>query len=246
AGGSGAVNVANTGFTATANWMASSCAVDPSHKANQVILFTPNGSHQTIPSNGGYWGGGFNLGIGRNNPQMDDAWADDYSKTSVCSGGLTEDSHFALYYDGTLLLEWSENAVQDTQSGAEPCCGGTVHASMISKQDIVLGGPTQTPTTAVGTDAWSVTAAPNMTDGRQPVQFQVRLDRPEKITLKLYTLLGEKICEDQVMGTAGPNILIWRAQNEAKQSVASGIYLYAVQIEGQTGMFKSGKVLVLH
>jgi hypothetical protein len=254
ANGSGAVNVNNTGFTATVGWLSAPCTVDSTHKANQVIVFGTNGSTQVIPANGGYWDGGFNLGIGRNNPQMDDAWADDYSKTSACTGGLGEDNHFAIYYNGTLLQEWTSASAQDAQTGGEPCCGGTVHSMSFSTGVITgtLASPTPTPvesftpTPVTLMSVSSVVAAPNMSDGHEPIHFLVSLSQPSKISLKLFTIFGEKVYETQEMGTAGLNTLVWQAQNDSRQAVASGLYLYVVQIgEGQT-VLKSGKILIIH
>jgi hypothetical protein len=247
AGGGGCVNVSNTGFTAVASWLSESCTVDSTHKANQVIVFTPNGNNQVIPANGGYWDAGLDLGVGRNNPHMDDNWADDYSKTSACPASLADDSHFALYYNGTLLREWDNSTTYDDQTGAAPCCGGGFGPSLVrvdGEREFTFT-PTYTPV-PTGLLA-SAVAVPNVSRNGEPIQFKVELNKPSKISLAIYTLLGEPVYFAQVEGGQGSNTLVWDARNNAGRAVASGLYLYVIQTnDGQTQETRKGKVAVIH
>ncbi|HET9870469.1 MAG TPA: hypothetical protein VFR02_08240, partial [bacterium] len=245
ADGSVADNVSNTGFTASVAWLSQPCTVDATHKADQVVLFSPAGSSQAIPANGGHWDGGFDLALGRNNPQMDDNWADDYSKTGACSGVLAEDGHFGLYYDGDLLQEWTSASALDANTGAAPCCGGS---GGFGSQMVHIGdGSTATPTPVVLVPILGkVEAAPNMTDGRAPVRFLFNLGQKARVTLALYAITGEEVYRTQVEGGAGDNSLVWKVDNQAGQTLASGLYFYILRVEnGTTDLTRSGKIAVI-
>lgn len=242
ANGTGCVNANNTGFTTSVAWMNGLCVVDATHKANQVITFTPNGNNQTIPANGGYWDGGFDLAIGRNNPLMDDNWADDYSKTSSCPGNVAEDNHFTLFYNGTLLREWTNATTADAQTGAQPCCSQGSGGSMMAA---VVGGPGDNEEKLSGL-IQSAVAGPNISRGGEPVKFFVKLNRPAQMTLSLLSISGEQVYATQVQGSQGLNTLLWEAENSAHQSVASGLYLYVLQVDdGTVKGNKTGKIVIL-
>jgi len=257
--GTGAVNVGNTGFTASVSWLSQPCTVDGTHMANQVIVFTPNGSTQTIPANGGYWDNGLDLAIGRNNPQMDDDWANDYSKPASCPESITDDNHFALYYNGTLLQEWASATAQDANTGAAPCCGsGGGNNDLVMAQSLRVvtdGTPTitptpdtsATPTPTVGTALLAnVLAAPNLTDGQTPIHFLFTLGESAKVKLSLFTITGEEVYKTQVQGQAGNNSLVWPLENQGHQAVASGLYLYVLQVEsGMVSLTRTGKIAVI-
>ncbi len=259
AAGTTCVNVSNTGFSVSAGWLTGPCTVDSTHKANQVAVFTTNGSTQVIPAYGGYWDGGLDLGIGRNNSQMDDNWTDDYSKTTACPANLGEDSHFALYYNGTLLQEWTSSTVQDSQTGGAPCCGGGGAGPMVALGPMVAmaGGPTisgmvipgrhETPTPTVGNGLLSSCGAvPNISRDGQPIQFQVGLNQAARIHLMILTISGEKVLETQSAGDQGMNDLGWDLRNGLGQEVASGLYLYYIQVDdGTEPQTKLGKLVIL-
>jgi len=259
ANGTGCVNVTNAGFNVTAGWLGSSCVVDATHKANQVVLFSTGTSNQTIPGNGGYWDQGLDLGIGRNNPWMDDNWIDDYSKTSSCPANLTEDSHFALYYNGALLKEWVTSTTQDANSGGEPCCGGgggegammamgpmsdflgmgAVEASMLAPRSA------ETVESTVKTTG-TLEVFPSISRDGEPIRFSFHLDRPGKIQLSLYTLAGELVRQETVLGQAGENQWEWDLRNGLGRLVASGLYLYIVQVDDVPHSWtRRGKIVIL-
>lgn len=282
ANGTGCVNVNNTGFAVMATLLSSPCTVDSTHKANQVAVFSTGSNTQVIPANGGYWDGGLNLGLGRNNLQMDDNWADDYSKTTACPANLMEDSHFALYYNGTLIKEWVSATTQDTQTGGAPCCGGggagpmvvllplvgnvaapeinpgVVSAAMmpLSREVEATAAPTSsmTPTpvpTAIPTPdtrslVQSVVAGPNVSNDQQPIRFFLKLNKPAKVVLSIFALTGEKVYSTQAQGNQGLNTLIWEAQNNAGSAVASGLYIYVLQVDdGTEKETRTGKIVIL-
>lgn len=233
ANGTGCVNVVNAGFGVTANWLGSPCVVDPTHKANQTVHFTTGTSGQTIPPSGGYWDQGFDLGVGRSNPSMDDAFEDDYSKTGACPGGLANDPHFGLYYNGELLKEWINASSQDPNSGGEPCCGGGLGPSHIQRSDDpgAKTGPKE-----------RASAVPNLSRDGEPIRFRFTLDRPEAAHLMVFNLTGELVRRVEVLGVAGDNEWEWDLANGMGSPVASGLYLYQVRFGSKV---LSGKVIVI-
>ena len=105
---------------------------------------------------------------------------------------------------------------------------------------------TPTPTVNSNVLVQSVVAAPNMVHGNQPVQIQFTLGRSAKVELSLYTLTGEKMYQVNVQGNAGVNSLVWKVQNGAHQSVASGLYIYVLDVDdGQNHQRTTGKIAVI-
>jgi hypothetical protein len=191
---------------------------------------------------------------------MDDDWANDYSKPASCPEAVTDDNHFTLYYNGTLLQEWTSATAQDTNTGAAPCCGGSSGGNndlvMAQNLRIVAGGtPTltpapeipATPTPTVGTALLAnVVAAPNLSDGQVPVRFLFTLGESAKVKLALFTITGEEVYKTETQGQAGNNSLIWPLENQARQTVASGLYFYVLRVEsGTVALTRTGKIAVI-
>jgi hypothetical protein len=104
--------------------------------------------------------------------------------------------------------------------------------------------PTATPLIA---PVVAVNALPNISRNGQPIRFQVTLPRAALIRLSLFTPTGESVYSTQISGQAGINSLPWSLRNHSGFPVASGLYLYAVQVSGPAGSFlKTGKIVVLH
>lgn len=90
-------------------------------------------------------------------------------------------------------------------------------------------------------------AIPNISTNGEPIRFQVELLQGAQIQLILYTVSGEKVYEAKTTGTVGLNSFIWNLNNGAGADVASGLYLYAIEISAQSVHYrKTGKVIVLH
>jgi len=105
--------------------------------------------------------------------------------------------------------------------------------------------PSPTPTPFNGLLA-SAVAAPNISRNGEPVKFLVDLGRSAQVHLMLFSLSGEEIYQSTVEGQAGVNNLVWQVENSANEAVASGLYVYHLQInDGQTSEEKTGKVVVL-
>jgi hypothetical protein len=78
----------------------------------------------------------------------------------------------------------------------------------------------------------SVVAAPNISRDEEPIKFLVNLAQPAQIVLTLYSLSGEKVFNESAQGTAGLNSLVWDLTNNQNQPVASGLYIYVLQMVG--------------
>jgi hypothetical protein len=90
-------------------------------------------------------------------------------------------------------------------------------------------------------------AAPNITRNGQPVNFMINLGYNASIQLNLYTIMGEEVYSDTIEGNAGQNTITWLLKNKAQSSVATGIYIYSIQVNnGYETETKTGKVLVFH
>ena len=88
--------------------------------------------------------------------------------------------------------------------------------------------------------------APNISRDGEPVEFRVRLAHPASLKLTLYTLLGEKLKQITAAGNAGGNTLEWDLNNSTGSQVASGLYIYVLEMDGPTGPIqRMGKVIVM-
>jgi hypothetical protein len=65
--------------------------------------------------------------------------------------------------------------------------------------------------------------------------------------LSIYSVVGELVYQTTVEGNTGTNVMTWNVQNSSGQPVASGIYLFTLNIpQGFSGPMPQGKVVVLH
>ena len=114
----------------------------------------------------------------------------------------------------------------------------------------LVNTPTAEPTpTATPSDSLlqSVVAAPNISQGDEPIRFELTLSQHALVHLSLYTVLGEQVYETQLQGETGLNTINWGLVNRASQEVAIGLYLYVFQVSGPSGIFtRTGKIIVLH
>jgi hypothetical protein len=118
---------------------------------------------------------------------------------------------------------------------------------MAAKNDMITTPtitPTPSPETELGTQL--VMAMPNISQGGEPIQFKVSLSQPSQIKLSIYSIAGERIFSEVSQGNSGPNLLSWALVNNTGASVASGLYIYVLEIDGPNGKTqKMGKVVVL-
>lgn len=111
---------------------------------------------------------------------------------------------------------------------------------------VTLGSEAGTPTPS-GQLIQSVVAAPNISDGKEPIDFLLNLNSPARVTLTLFDLTGEQVFNAEEQAEAGKISLDWNIQNSVGQTVASGLYIYLLRVDGAgTEETFTGKVLVLH
>jgi hypothetical protein len=116
--------------------------------------------------------------------------------------------------------------------------------SLLLHQEVT---PTPTSRSNLEGDRISVLAVPNVSRNGEPIRFQVSLARPAKIETTLLTMTGEKVYQDSTLGRVGDNSVLWNLENQAGGKVASGLYLYRIQVDdGVTKTTHKGKVAVLH
>ena len=196
-----------------------------------------------------------------NFPNFSPGTADWYSP---CVGSIyTNNLNYALYYQGNLVT---------ASGGAPPSCrplatctpgGNQPGVAMAALLNVSEPGTTRTPTITptpdttqaatptssptVSTLLQTAVAAPNISRDGQPIQFLINLGYTASIQLNLYTLMGEEVYSDKVEGNAGMNTITWLLKNKAQSAVASGLYIYSVQVNnGYEIATKTGKVLVFH
>jgi hypothetical protein len=89
-------------------------------------------------------------------------------------------------------------------------------------------------------------AEPNISRNGEPIKFVVKLGQPAKVTLTIFSLVGEVVYQESLEGASGANNLLWNLDNQAQESIASGLYLYLVQVnDGTSNVNATGKVVVI-
>jgi hypothetical protein len=92
-----------------------------------------------------------------------------------------------------------------------------------------------------------VRVAPNSSAGGQPIQFETDLAKPAELKLSIFAITGELVYRTTIEGNVGFNSINWSLVNQSGQSVASGLYVYLLQINDGSGFTnKTGKVVVIH
>ncbi|HJT24037.1 MAG TPA: hypothetical protein VJ873_05640, partial [bacterium] len=171
---SGAIYDGTNTFVGTVNGAGSTsfpvgpCTLPANRQANWQFSFTgPVGT--TLAANGGRWVDG-QLTINRTDFSNLSATTDDFSQIPAGqTGGCTDltysgtniypdDPHYALYYKGTLVSEWTSAGTQDPNTGTQPSC---------LPQGCVP--PTATPTpTITNTPTYTPSFTPTLTPSFTP------------------------------------------------------------------------------
>jgi hypothetical protein len=115
--------------------------------------------------------------------------------------------------------------------------------------------PTKTPT-AVPTETYTPTssgllqlavAGPNVSKNGAPIKFMINLGSNAAVQLKLFNLTGKAVFSETIQGNAGLNTITWQLKNNGQIPVASGLYVYTIQVNnGSQTVTTRGKVAVLH
>lgn len=144
---------------------------------------------------------------------------------------------------------YNTNDVWDT--GCLNCpgsTGGTASAAEI--REVTVVSPTYTPTVSLtaGTTllVYSVVPAPNISLNGQEVHLRLTLGRPAAVHLAVFALTGEKIFQESIEGKSGLNDLVWGVKNQDGRAVASGLYIYSLQVDDGNGSERrTGKIAVI-
>ncbi len=116
-----------------------------------------------------------------------------------------------------------------------------------SPEAAVTSTPTASPVPPLGGPTPGYSVAPNLSRGGQPIVFTVDLTVPSPIMLNLYDMAGELVYTITLQGRAGANTIVWNLVNQSGQKVASGLYLYTIEIpQGYPLKAPVGKVVILH
>jgi hypothetical protein len=163
---------------------------------------------------------------------------------SPCVGSTYMDNlNYALYYQGNLVT--SSGGVPSSCRPLATCTPGGPASSAAAL--LVESRGTATPTiSTTPTGSFSAMAEPNISRNGEPVKFVVNLVKPSLVKLALLTLTGEQVYGASFQGNTGTNSFVWTLQNQAKETVASGLYVYVLQADdGLSVTNKTGKVVVL-
>jgi len=121
-----------------------------------------------------------------------------------------------------------------------------------AKPALALEGqePTITPTEVhqpSGLTILKAKAVPNISTNGAAIQFEINLEGQARIELSLYTITGELVYRTEASESTGIQRIPWTLQNQSGNQVASGIYIYLLQVsKGEEVLKKTGKVLVIH
>jgi hypothetical protein len=235
-----------TGVAMSAHNFSPACGPTTTQMANWEMTIST--TDNTVLSGGTSWVGLQTL-VTRSDSQPFVPGTNYWYSSCVNASAYTTNSHFAIYLKGNLVT---------ASGGVPPSCrpvatctpggNGPVVAKMMGVCQ-ESSTPTHTPTvspTPIGL-AQSVVVAPNVVHGQQPVRFLVTLADQAKVTLTIFSISGEEVYSTQAHGEQGLNTLVWKGQNNARQAVASGLYIYMLQVDdGSTHETKLGKIVVIH
>jgi hypothetical protein len=144
-----------------------------------------------------------------------------------------------LYLDRVLLTKSTSTPSGTLTENLR--CGGSSMAMLLRPT------PRISPTATVEPRELRVVAAPNVSRNGQPVNIRYTLGRPAKVTLSIVTLMGEKVFSVAKDSSTGDNELVWDVKNSSHSAVASGLYLYVLEVDdGSSKETRKGKIAVFH
>jgi hypothetical protein len=121
-----------------------------------------------------------------------------------------------------------------------------ISSSVYSREITATPTPSATPVPKRGL-IQSVVAAPNISNGIQPINFILNLGSPAMVNLSLFTVTGERVFNTQAQGNQGVTTLVWDVKNTARRQVSSGMYIFVLQVAGAGAEeTRTGKVLIIH
>ena len=179
-----------------------------------------------------------------------------YSPCGVGGGSIfTNNVFYAVYWKGNLVT--ASLGAPPSCRPAPTCTPGGGNMMPIRGYSLEEGDFTPTPTpTFISTATPTPTpnavpriaaVEPNVSHNGEPIKFVVNLEKPASVSLVIYSLTGEVVYQASLQGSVGVNNMVWTLENQAHEMVASGLYLYVLQIDdGISRNTQSGKIVVLH
>ncbi|HTC20975.1 MAG TPA: hypothetical protein VK859_09015, partial [bacterium] len=234
-----------TGTTISALNFSPACGPSTTQMANWE--YTISTTDSTVLSGGTSWVG-LQTQVNRSDFQAFSPGTSDWYSPCVNGGTYTTNTHYAVYLKGNLVT---------ASGGVPPSCrplptctptpkGGVMMASTGRAEETPTSTPTASPTVGNGL-LQAVVAEPNISREGKPIKLVVNLSEPAKINLTIVSLAGEVIYRDSLDGETGTNSLPWQLENQIHDTVASGLYIYLLQVNSRTSVAtKTGKVVVLH
>ncbi len=222
---------------------APACGPDPNHQANWEI--TVSNTDSTVLNGGVSWVGiqtavhrtdygNFSPGTG-------------YWYSPCVGSNYSADVHFAIYLKGNLVTV--AGGVPPTCRPLPTCTPSGAKLARESQPGEGTGPtPTITPMFANVEAKWlSMVVAPNVSRDGEPVNFLVTLGKSAQVRLSIYAITGELIYQTNETGNVGLNSIPWKPENQNVEKVASGLYIYVLQVDdGDQRETRMGKVVVIH
>ncbi len=109
--------------------------------------------------------------------------------------------------------------------------------------------PSTTPTSTAtpGYFIQSVVAAPNLSRNGTPIHMKYNLTRSASVRLSILSTTGEQVLEMSLPGNAGDNTWGWNLTNKTQRPVASGLYVYYLEVtDGIKVERRKGNLAILH
>ena len=159
-----------------------------------------------------------------------------HSPTSTFTPTRTNTPTATDTFTGTFTLTPTLSMTETATMSSTPTPVETSTATLTTTPGSLAGAPTP---------GWTV--RPTLSRGGEPIDWQIVLTSPSQISLGLYDVAGELVYKTSIQGNAGLNSISWDLQNLSGQKVASGLYVYFIQIaQGFPFPNPRGKILILN
>jgi hypothetical protein len=242
--------------------------------STSVAPFLPRGGSSGIVVNGNIWLMAGETISAYQTPDLNDVWyssnGSTWTEATASAGFGARDSQATVSFANDMWViggfyrstyqgpvsaygdVWYSPSASGAAAANARLKGSAETATPLSAEKTITATPTVTSTevfTATPTPAvliQSVMAAPNISYGQQPIQFKVGLGRAARIQLILFSISGEVVYQASAQGNPGMNSLVWGMENRVGRVVASGLYIYVLQVDdGVHQEVQKGKVVVI-
>ncbi len=229
-----------TGTTISALNFSPACGPSTTQMANWEM--TVSTTDNTVLSGGTSWVGLQTL-VNRSDNQPFVPGTSYWYSPCVMASTYSTNSHYAIYLKGNLVT--ASGGIPPSCRPLATCTPSGGQGAIVADLARMNGNPTLTPTPIPPLLA-SVVAAPNITNGQQPIRLLTYLTSQAKVSLAIFTVSGEQVYGTETEGSAGLNTIVWNLQNNGSQPVASGLYLFVLRVHnGASQETKVGKIAII-